>query len=215
MPESENPLIVALKAVFGPLVKQSSKWPPILAYGLPGIVAVLLIVLLRPVVPDNLLWLLAAVILGPLLGYIITDVAARRSLTSEGKEDSQGPRGTIFEPRANQTVRRTINCSGSATGLRPGMHLWLAVESNGFIWPKETSIRVDRDNQWQTTIFEDGASKKFSLALLVADDEGDKVIREWLSAGQKNNGAYVEMKAFAGTVRIARVDGLRLSRTAL
>lgn len=215
MPDSENPLIIALKAVFGPLVKQSSKWPPVLAYGLPGIVAVLLIVLLQPLVPDNLLWLLAAVTLGPLLGYIITDVVARRSSTPEAQNLSQVARGTIFEPRPKQTVKRTINCSGSAMGLQPGMHLWLAVESHGFVWPKETSIHVDKDNQWQTTIFEDGASKEFSVALMVADHDGDVAIREWLAAGKKNNGAYVEMKAFPGTIRIARVDGLRLSRTAL
>jgi hypothetical protein len=213
MPESENPLIVALKAVFGPLVKQSSKWPPVLAYGLPGIVAVLLIVLLRPVVPINLLWLVGIVILAPLVGYIITDIAARRSLTTEEENYSQTLRGLILEPRPNQTVKRTINCSGSAVGIRPGMHLWLAVESNGFMWPKEAVLQVDRDHQWQATIFEDGASKRFSIALLVADPKGDAAIRDWLEAGKRNNGTYAEIRAFSGTVRIARVDGLRLSRT--
>jgi hypothetical protein len=131
---------------------------------------------------------------------------------SEGKENSQGPRGTIFEPRPNQTVRRTIKCSGSATGIRPDMHLWLAIESNGFMWPKETRLQVDKDNQWQTTLFEDGASKRFSVALLVANPEGDMAILKWLEDGKKNNGEYTEMKAFSGTIRIARVDGLHLSK---
>jgi hypothetical protein len=214
MPESENPLIVALKAVFGPLVKQSSKWPPILAYGLPGIIAVLLIVLLRPVVPDNLLWLLAVVILAPLLGYIITDLVARRSLASDTEKFPQRPRAKIDEPLPNQIVKRTINCSGSATGIQPGMHLWLAVEANGFIWPKEGEVVLDKENQWRATIFEDGATKRFAVALLVTGPEGDKTIREWLEDG-RCKGEYVEMKGIGGAERIARVDGLRLSRSVL
>jgi hypothetical protein len=214
MHESENPLIVALKAVFGPLVKQSSKWPPVLAYGLPGIVSVLLIVLLRPVVPDKVLWLLAVVILAPLLGYIITDLVARRSLSSYTEKYPQRPRATIDEPRPNQTVGRTINCIGSAIRIQPSMHLWLAVEANGFIWPKEGEVFVDKENQWRATIFEDGAAKRFSVALLVTGPEGDKVIREWLEDGRRK-GEYVEMKGIGGAERIARVDGLRLSRSAL
>ncbi|HVG00857.1 MAG TPA: hypothetical protein VND68_13545 [Chloroflexia bacterium] len=75
---STDPWLTALRAVFGPIVKQSSKWPPILAYGLPGIIAVLLIVALRETLPSNVLWLVAVVILAPLLGFIILDVDTRR-----------------------------------------------------------------------------------------------------------------------------------------
>jgi hypothetical protein len=77
MPGNDNPRIVALRVVLGPLVKQSSKWPPLLPYGIPGIVAVLLIVLVRSAVPDNLVWLLSVVILAPLVGYIAIAFHAR------------------------------------------------------------------------------------------------------------------------------------------
>jgi hypothetical protein len=210
MPKDENPLVVALRAVFGPLVKQSSKWPPLLAYGLPGIVAVLLIVVLQPAVPNNLIWLLAVVILAPLLGYIITDVHARRSLPSD---TGRGPRATIDEPRPNQTVIRTIYCNGSATSVQSNTHLWLAVEANGFVWPKEGGVYIDKD-RWSASIFEDGATKKFSIALLIADPDADKFIRKWLEEGRRT-GEYAEMKGIPGTERVARVDGLRLRGTNL
>jgi hypothetical protein len=210
MPKDGNPLLVALREVYGPLVKQSSKWPPLLAYGLPGIVAVLLITLLRPVVPNNLVWLLAVVILAPLLGYIISDVLARRSPPSD---TGRGTRATIDEPRPNQTVIRTIHCNGSATSVQPDMHLWLAVEANGLVWPKEGEVHVDKD-RWSATIFEDGATKKFSLALLIANPDADTCIRTWLEEGRRK-GEYAEMKGIPGTKRLARVDGLRLRGTSL
>lgn len=81
MKDNLNPLIVALRSVFAPIVKQSNKWPPILAYGLPGIVAVLLIVLLRRSLPDNLFWLVVVIVLAPLFGYIITDWNTRHQVT--------------------------------------------------------------------------------------------------------------------------------------
>jgi hypothetical protein len=211
---SENPLIVALRTVFGPLVKESSKWPPVLAYGLPGIVSVLLIALLRPVVPDNLIWLLAVAILAPLSGYIFTDLIARRSPATYSKQYPKRPNATIEEPYPKQTVGRTIRCSGSATGIQPTMHLWLAIEANHFIWPKEVEVRVDRENRWKAIIFEDGAIKRFSVALLVTGPEGDKVIQDWLEDGRRK-GEYAEMKGIPGAERIARVDGLRLDREVL
>jgi hypothetical protein len=195
-----------MRLVFGPLVKQSSKWPSLLAYGISGIVAVLLIILLRPVVPNNLIWLLAVGILVPLLGYIITDFHARHSLPSD---KGQRLRAAIDDPRPNQTVIRTIHCSGSATNIPPNMHLWLVIEANGFIWPKEGEVHIDKD-RWSATIFEDGVSNQFSVALLIANPEADKFIREWLEQG-KRKGKYARIKVIPGTERIARVDGLHLS----
>ena len=214
MPDDTNPLVIALRVVFGPLVTQSSKWPPLLAYGLPGMVAVLLIVLLRPVVPDKLIWLVAVVILAPLVGYIITDFHARRFLIADKGQYQQRFRATFDEPRPAQSVGRTILCSGSAIAIPPGMHLWLAVEAGIYIWPKEGEVHVDKEQRWSATIFEDGAVKKFAVALLIADAEADKTIREWLEEG-RSKGEYAEMRGIGGTQRIARIDGLRLRKTGL
>jgi hypothetical protein len=45
-PESGNPVVVALKSVFGPLAERSAALPPALAYGLPVLVTILLIAVL-------------------------------------------------------------------------------------------------------------------------------------------------------------------------
>jgi hypothetical protein len=217
MPESGNPLVVALRLVFGPLVKQSSKWPPVLAYGLPGIVAVLLIVLLRPVLPISVLVTVAVVIIVPLVGYITLGYLDGKA--PPGTDDvQQKPNATISQPNKNDIVERTILCSGTATGVQSNMHLWLAVETGETgkvrIWPKEGEVLRDNVNRWSGTIFEDGATKKFSISLFIADPEGDKIIRDWLQAGRVN-GEYTSLKGIAGTVRLARVGGLRLKATRL
>ena len=212
MPGNENPLTVVLRVMFGPLVKQSSKWPPLLAYGIPGIVAVLLIVSLRSAVPDNLVLLLSVVILALLVGYIATAVDARHRPPALQLVAPQRPRATIDAPSPNQIVVRTIPCSGSATGIQPDMHLWLAVEANGFIWPKEGEVYMDEEGRWSATIFEAGAAKEFSVALLIANSEANKVIRTWLEKGRRN-GEYALMKRISGTERLARADGLRLNKS--
>jgi hypothetical protein len=79
------------------------------------------------------------------------------------------------------------------------------------VWPKEGEVSVD-NGRWSATIFEDGVTKKFSIALLLANPDADKDIRKWLDEGRRK-GEYDEMKGFPGTVRVARVDGLRLTGT--
>jgi hypothetical protein len=201
-----NPLSEALHSVFGPIVKQSAKWPPILAYGLPGIVAVLLITASGLVVPLRLIWLLAIVILAPLAGYVFVDWNARRSTIVDlprGRSD-----GAILTPQSNSLVYPTINCSGYASVVRPEDHIWLAVEAMGYTWPKELEVYVTSDNRWNHTIFEDGAANAFSVVLLVANPNGHKIIRDWLEAG-KATGEYDLLKSIPGTNRLARIDNLQ------
>jgi hypothetical protein len=89
----------ALRSIFGPIVKQSAKWPPILAYGVPCIIVALLIVLVRSTLPENMLWLLLILILAPLAGYIFSDWDMRRQDTAIEKiRQTDGPtiRGNVF-----------------------------------------------------------------------------------------------------------------------
>jgi hypothetical protein len=117
--------------------------------------------------------------------------------------------GSIDKPQPGDAVPRTFDCSGSATGVQPGLSLWLAVEVGGQVWPKESKVLPDKDNKWRVKIFEDGASKTFSVALYVADSKADRRIEKWLEVGQQT-GAYTELRGIPGARRIARVDGLRL-----
>lgn len=206
---AQDPLSEALRSVFGPIVKQSAKWPPILAYGLPAMVAVLLIIALGLVVPLRLVWLLAIVVLAPLAGYIVVDWNTRHRSIVESPQ--RGTDATITFPKSDREVDRTMDCTGFASGIRPDMHIWLAVEAMGFIWPKEREVYVGPDNRWIHTIFEDGAATTFSVVLLIADVNGHNTIRDWLEAG-KAKGEYAEIRGIPGTDRLARVDDLQLRK---
>jgi hypothetical protein len=118
------------------------------------------------------------------------------------------PSGGIDYPGPDQTIGRTIVCAGSAIGIPPDMHLWLAVEAGDLIWPKK-EVLVDANGKWKTTIFEDGATARFSISLLVVNPKAQAQILEWLEVGRRQ-GQYAELKGIPGADRIARVDKLRL-----
>ena len=118
--------------------------------------------------------------------------------------------GGIAEPKPGQIVtRRTFVCKGKANGVGPQTHLWLAVEVNNHIWPKEREVHVSADGTWENTVYEDGAAVKFSVSLLSASPDAEKKINQWIEDGQKT-GQYKELDGIPGTERIYRVDGLRL-----
>ena len=119
--------------------------------------------------------------------------------------------GSFTEPVTNAAVSRTIRCSGVVTGLQPGLSLWLAVEAGGFVWPKESVVLPDATNNWSGPIFEDGVTEQFAVSLFVADANADRRIREWLEAGRRT-GTYAELRGIPGARRLARIDGLRLTR---
>lgn len=116
--------------------------------------------------------------------------------------------GDIIEPKPNQTVKKTIVCSGWVEGMSAGCHLWLAVEANGFIWPKEREIFVKKDGSWKEKVYEEGTTETFSLSLFVANNAANKRIRTWLDKGDQT-GNYSEMRRVKGTRRLSIVDGLR------
>jgi Domain of unknown function (DUF4062) len=134
--------------------------------------------------------------------------AARRAARKEAYDNVTG---SFSKPRPNSKVGRTIECSGVVKGLQPGSNLWLAVEIGDLVWPKEAKV-LPRDNKWSAPIFEDGATKQFSVSLLVADATADARLRKWLEAGLKAGGKYSELRGIPGTRRLARVDGLRLKK---
>ena len=119
-------------------------------------------------------------------------------------------KGSIEKPHKNDTLNRAFECSGSATGAGADSHLWLAVEIGGLIWIKEGEIKPDRNNRWEHTVYEDGAPPKFSLSLLVANDDANRAIKDWLRRGQAT-GQYTELKVIDGTRRLARVDDLTIA----
>jgi hypothetical protein len=209
-PESGNPVVVALKSVFGPLAEKSAALPPALAYGLPVLVTILLIAILKTTLPTSIAWLLALAIVAPLAVYIATLKGIRNKDNREEdvRDKKASPWGDIESPKTDESVDRTIECSGSAKGIPTDGHLWLAVEERNFVWPKEGEITIDKQGRWKRRIFEDGLVEKFSLSLLMADPVGDQFIRTWLATGKLTG--YTELKAIPGTERLTRIEGLRL-----
>jgi hypothetical protein len=118
--------------------------------------------------------------------------------------------GKITTPEDGKAVAKTFHCTGSVAGLKEGMHLWLAVEVNGLIWPREPELEGGQGGKWTATVYEDGARSAFSLTLLVADEPAHTRIGEWITRGKNERGNYKQMDWFEGTMRLDRIDDLRL-----
>lgn len=116
-------------------------------------------------------------------------------------------KGDITRPQPSDMVPDVIVCSGWAEGLGSNLHLWLAVEIKGCIWPKEGEVSVDNDGSWNKTIHEEGVTDSFSLSLFVANKNANRRIRAWLDKCDET-GHYSEFRRLPGLRRIARVDDL-------
>lgn len=117
-------------------------------------------------------------------------------------------KGEINEPKPNQDVENTISCSGRVEGMDSECHLWLAVEADGYIWPKEREIFAEDDGSWKVPVYEQGKTATFSLSLFVADSQANKRIRAWVDEGDAT-GNYIKMRRLPGTRRIDSINGLR------
>jgi hypothetical protein len=156
---------------------------------------------------DKTIWVAIIGVIGTVLGAVIPWFLGRKSASRNETYDNVT--GSFSEPQPNDAVSRTIQCSGVVTGLQPGLHLWLAVETGGLVWPKESKVLPDKADKWRTTIFEDGATEQFAVSLFVADASADRRIKRWLEAG-RSSGKYSELRGIPRARRLARVDGLRL-----
>ena len=206
-----NPLDL-IEKLYSPLIKQSAKWHQALAYGVPGTIAVLIIIVLGKSVPPGLVALLALVILAPLACYVALDWRGRVE-KQRHLETARPASGFIHSPPSKSPITSgTIQCHGVAYDIAPNQHLWLAVEAK-CVWPKDGEVFVNRRGEWKHVIFEDGAASDFHIALYVAETEqGNQGIVDWLIAGKKNNGIYEEKKTFLGTRRLHRVENLQRIR---
>jgi len=74
-----NGLITTLRAWFEPIVEKSSKQPLWVADGLASVVAVLLIVLLRAVLPNSLGWLVTGIVITLLAVFVWMDWRKRKA----------------------------------------------------------------------------------------------------------------------------------------
>jgi hypothetical protein len=116
--------------------------------------------------------------------------------------------GKIARPKDGLTLeKKKIDCAGRVVRFHKesGLHLWLAVEVNGYIWPKEPELDVGPDGEWAAFVFQDGPEMPFSLDLLVVDENTHLKFMTWI-----HNRKFDKMDWPAGALRLDRIDGLRL-----
>ena len=91
--------------------------------------------------------------------------------------------GKISRPKEGETPgKKKIECAGTVSKFHKesGLHLWLAVEVNGFIWPKEPESDVNPSGEWTAPIFQDGPEAPFSIDLLVVNDRTHQDFSSWI-----------------------------------
>ena len=115
-----------------------------------------------------------------------------------------------FNQPSGRTVGRTIQCSGSITNWDPTLHLWLAVEVDGYLWFKDSEVHVDAKHKtWSKSIKEEGKAPYISLRLYAANDEAHHEIVEWVKKGKAGD-KYERITFVKGTARVDHVDNLQI-----
>jgi hypothetical protein len=119
--------------------------------------------------------------------------------------------GRIEKPNYGDTVLRTFPSSGTLTDFEEvaGVHIWLAVEGKGLIWPKNQALDIGKNGKWSMKVSEDGSGSEFSLSLLAADQVAHDKIEAWLRAGNVTRDRP-GMDMVEGIAHLDRIDDLRL-----
>ena len=132
-------------------------------------------------------------------------VDLRGGLTKQGIDrlvwaitGEKSPAGKILAPRSCAQVAQVFIANGSLSAIPEGHHVRIAVQRSGLFWPKDPELPA-QDQRWSLQIRESGSGRRFSLALLLVDDKGDKQISEWFDAGQ-DNGDYPGLEAVPGSI---------------
>lgn len=101
---ADNPVTVALREVFGPLVRQTAKLPAPLAYGAALVLALLVSILLGATIGNELAWLLVIVILASLGAFVFADWDTRRRAADLTNLNASATGERAIYPTALQNV---------------------------------------------------------------------------------------------------------------
>ncbi len=155
-------------------------------------------------------------VIGPIVAAIIGLYVGHengKAATPDNQVGLNQVYGEIKTPGGGETVgnaKGEFECTGKAEGLTRGLHLWLAVEKNGYIWPKADGFVPDK-GIWKKTISQNGKpTDDFGVTLFVANDEANNAINEWFRVGKETNN-WAQLEWIRGINRLDRVDRLRLN----
>jgi hypothetical protein len=118
--------------------------------------------------------------------------------------------GAISEPSDRKVVDPVFDAAGTVQDLRTSVYLWLAIEINGKMWPKEGHLVVSKSGHWQHRVFEDGHPDRFALSLWVADTAANLQMQAWLDRCL-TTGSCPDFPPVAGMRRLDRKQGLRIA----
>jgi hypothetical protein len=121
-------------------------------------------------------------------------------------------RGQINRPHngedvdsCNKDPKVELPCSGTIDVDPGGLHYWLAVETDGLIWFKESELKIN-SKEWKASFRECGTSPNFSITLFAVNDSANSYITAWQNDGAIHNGKYSDLRWVRGANRLDRVD---------
>jgi hypothetical protein len=118
--------------------------------------------------------------------------------------------GTISEPQEGDSVKTTFEAAGTVHNLGRGVTIWLTVEIDDKIWPKEGRVFVDTHGRWSQVVFEDGNAGQIGLSLWAVNVEADRKLRAWLNGGNRTR-TFPELRPLPGMKRLARAEIIRVA----
>ena len=129
-----------------------------------------------------------------------------------GREPSipPGVAGEILSPRPREVVGRSFKVGGRLANIPEGYHVWLVVEIENLLWPKEPEI-PSSDRRWSRKVVEGGNPPGgiFSLSLQQVPPKGQRFVLDWLRHGSRT-GDYPGLDSIPGAIRLDIVEDLRL-----
>ena len=152
-----------------------------------------------------------------LLSFALAMSVLGAYLIQEGKEKPdktvgfQAASGDISVPKNGDLVQKDFDASGTAH-IGKDVYLWLAVELNGRIWPKEGRISVGEKGGWKQSVSEEGSPHKFVLSLWAVDSNANNKLAGWLEHCVTTNDCP-GWPPLSGMKRLDRIRDLHLVET--
>jgi hypothetical protein len=176
--ESPSPTqtIESLAHLFGPLLKLTKDWPPLLAYGALITVLIVALAVLHVAVPGQLFWLLCAVFGAILVAFVLTDRGTRGKQRRPSAQPDRTAEGRALPGKlllyctsgdfASEQIE--VPSEGIYIGRDPGKaNLVLSSEQISSlhvrVWPEPNSARLwveDLHSRNRTFYREEGAGRR-------------------------------------------------------
>jgi hypothetical protein len=114
----------------------------------------------------------------------------------------EDPEGRICAPRSGQVVSRSFTVDGSLYAIPDDRHVWVAVQIGNQVTPKEPEI-PSQDRRWVQDVVEAGRPPdgRFTLALLMVDEQGHREILRWVRAGHEAR-RFPSFEQIPGSVKL-------------